>query len=134
MNVFWRSDHCYQWFYDGFLMLLPSRSMVFGGSRPLVKQCDGFNGSLWSTASGGASEEDERHLPGQDQERLASHPDTASQYGQRLGHAQHHQRHPLRPDLSGRYRKLQEGVRDEAKGSAFDQAVGEVMNSRIYKT
>jgi len=28
-------------------MLLPSLSMVFDGSGPLVKQCDGFNGSLW---------------------------------------------------------------------------------------
>ena len=31
-----------------FLMLLPSLSMVFDGSGPLVKQCDGFDGSLWS--------------------------------------------------------------------------------------
>ena len=45
---FGRSDHCHQWFYDGFLMLLPSLSMVFDGSGPLVKRCDGFNGSLWS--------------------------------------------------------------------------------------
>ena len=30
-------------------MLLPSLSMVFDGSRPLVKRCDGFDGSLWST-------------------------------------------------------------------------------------
>ena len=48
LNVFGRSDHCHQWFYDGFLMLLPSLSMVFDGSRPLVKRCDGFDGSLWS--------------------------------------------------------------------------------------
>ena len=45
---FGRSDHCHQWFYDGFLMLLPSLSMVFNGSGPLVKRCDGFDGSLWS--------------------------------------------------------------------------------------
>ena len=49
---FGRSDHCHQWFYDGFLMLLPSLSMVFDGSRPLVKRCDGFDGSLWSTFRG----------------------------------------------------------------------------------
>ena len=30
-------------------MLLPSLSMVFDGSGPLVKRCDGFDGSLWST-------------------------------------------------------------------------------------
>ena len=48
LNVFGRSDHCHQWFYDGFLMLLPSLSMVFDGSGPLVKRCDGFDGSLWS--------------------------------------------------------------------------------------
>ena len=47
---FGRSDHCHQWFYDGFLMLLPSLSMVFDGSGPLVKRCDGFDGSLWSKA------------------------------------------------------------------------------------
>ena len=45
---FGRSDQCHQWFYDGFLMLLPSLSMVFDGSGPLVKRCDGFDGSLWS--------------------------------------------------------------------------------------
>ena len=50
---FGRSDHCHQWFYDGFLMLLPSLSMVFDGSGPLVKRCDGFNGSLWSTIRDG---------------------------------------------------------------------------------
>ena len=33
---------------DGFLMLLPLLSMVFDGSGPLVKRCDGFDGSLWS--------------------------------------------------------------------------------------
>ena len=48
---FGRSDHCHQWFYDGFLMLLPSLSMVFDGFGPLVKQCDGFDGSLWSIQS-----------------------------------------------------------------------------------
>ena len=31
-------------------MLLPSLSMVFDGSGPLVKRCHGFDGSLWSTA------------------------------------------------------------------------------------
>ena len=45
---FGRSDHCNQWFYDGFLILLPSLSMVSDGSGPLVKRCDGFDGSLWS--------------------------------------------------------------------------------------
>ena len=34
----------FQWF----LILLPSLSMVFDGSGPLVKRCDGFDGSLWS--------------------------------------------------------------------------------------
>ena len=34
----------FQWF----LILLPSLSMVFDGSGPLVKQCDGFDGLLWS--------------------------------------------------------------------------------------
>ena len=29
-------------------MLLPSLSMVFDGFGPLVKRCDGFDGSLWS--------------------------------------------------------------------------------------
>ena len=53
MNVFGRSDHCHQWFYDGFLMLLPSLSMVFDGSGPLVKRCDGFDGSLWSKVNNG---------------------------------------------------------------------------------
>ena len=48
LNVFGLSDHCHQWFYDDFLMLLPSLSMVFDGSVPLVKRCDGFDGSLWS--------------------------------------------------------------------------------------
>ena len=48
---FGRSDHCHQWFYDGFLMLLPSLSMVFDGSGPLVKRCDGFDGSLWSNVN-----------------------------------------------------------------------------------
>ena len=47
---FGRSDHCHQWFYDGFLILLPSLSMVFDGSGPLVKRCNGFDGSLWSNA------------------------------------------------------------------------------------
>ena len=35
----------FQWF----LILLPSLSMVFDGSVPLVKRCDGFDGSLWSS-------------------------------------------------------------------------------------
>ena len=34
----------FQWF----LVLLPSLSMVFDGFGPLVKRCDGFDGSLWS--------------------------------------------------------------------------------------
>ena len=34
----------FQWF----LILLPSLSMVFDGFGPLVKRCDGFDGSLWS--------------------------------------------------------------------------------------
>jgi len=34
----------FQWF----LILLPSLSMVFDGSVPLIKRCDGFDGSLWS--------------------------------------------------------------------------------------
>ena len=51
LNVFWAADYCHQWFYDGFLMLLPSLSMVFVGSRPLVNRCDGFDGSLWSSTA-----------------------------------------------------------------------------------
>ena len=35
----------FQWF----LILLPSLSMVFDGSGTLVKRCDGFDGSSWST-------------------------------------------------------------------------------------
>ena len=31
-----------------FFIFLPSLSMVFDGSGPLVKRCDGFDGSLWS--------------------------------------------------------------------------------------
>ena len=34
----------FQWFF----ILLPSLPMVFDGSGPLVKRCDGFDGSLWS--------------------------------------------------------------------------------------
>ena len=34
----------FQWFFT----LLPSLSMVFDGSGPLVKRYDGFDGSLWS--------------------------------------------------------------------------------------
>ena len=34
----------FQWF----LIVLPSLSMVFDGFGPLVKRCDGFDGSLWS--------------------------------------------------------------------------------------
>ena len=48
LHVFWRSDHWHQWFFNGFWILLPLLSMVFDGSGPLVKQCNGFNGSLWS--------------------------------------------------------------------------------------
>ncbi len=47
LNVFWQSDHCHQWFFDGFLIFLPSLSMVFDGSGPLVQRCDGFDGSSW---------------------------------------------------------------------------------------
>ena len=39
--------------FQCFFILLPSASslsMVFDGSGPLVKRCDGFNGSLWSIA------------------------------------------------------------------------------------
>ena len=32
-----------------FLIFLPSVSMVFDGSGPLVERCDGFEGSLWSS-------------------------------------------------------------------------------------
>ena len=49
LNVFWQSDHCHQWFFQWFLILLLSLSMVFDGFGPLVKRCDGFNGSLWSS-------------------------------------------------------------------------------------
>ena len=35
----------FQWFF----ILLSLLSMVFDGSGPLVKRCDGFDGSLWST-------------------------------------------------------------------------------------
>ena len=34
--------------FSMFFILLPSLSMVFNGSGPLVKRCDGFDGSLWS--------------------------------------------------------------------------------------
>ena len=51
LNVFGRSDHCHQCFYDGFFLLLPSLSMVFDGFGPLVERCDGFDGSLWSRSS-----------------------------------------------------------------------------------
>ena len=37
----------FQWF----LIFLPSLSMVFDGSGPLVKRCDGFDGSLWSSVA-----------------------------------------------------------------------------------
>merc|ERR1712074_253086 len=50
LNVFWRSDHCHQWFFDVFLIFLPSLSMVFDGSGPLVERCNGFDGSLWSNS------------------------------------------------------------------------------------
>ena len=40
----------FQWF----LILLTSLSLVFDGSRPLVKRCDGFNGSLWSKSDFGS--------------------------------------------------------------------------------
>ena len=34
-----------------FFIFLPSLSMVFDGSGPLVGRCDGFDGSLWSIES-----------------------------------------------------------------------------------
>ena len=37
----------FQWF----LVLLPSLSMVFDGFGPLVKRCDGFDGSSWSNCN-----------------------------------------------------------------------------------
>ena len=43
----------FQWF----LILLPSLSMVFDGSVPLIKRCDGFDGSLWSTPVAGLNVE-----------------------------------------------------------------------------
>ena len=56
----------FQWF----LILLPSLSMVFDGSVPLIKRCDGFDGSLWSSRDDGreaqstddASERGDQHL------------------------------------------------------------------------
>ena len=34
--------------FQCFFILLPSLLIVFDGSGPLVKRCDGFDGSLWS--------------------------------------------------------------------------------------
>ena len=55
-------DHHHWMFFGGltiaingfsmFFILLPSLSMVFNGSGPLVKGCDGFDGSSWSSAYG----------------------------------------------------------------------------------
>ena len=41
----------FRWFF----IFLPSLSMVFDGSGPLVERCDGFDGSLWSTAAATAA-------------------------------------------------------------------------------
>ena len=49
LNVFWAVWPLPSMVLRWFLMLLPSLSMVFNGSGPLVKRCDGFNGSLWSS-------------------------------------------------------------------------------------
>ena len=35
-------------FFGGLTIAINGFSMVFYGSGPLVKRCDGFNGSLWS--------------------------------------------------------------------------------------
>ena len=45
LNVFWYSDHCQQWFFNGFWVAQPLVSMVFDGQGPLVKRWNGFNGS-----------------------------------------------------------------------------------------
>ena len=61
LNGFW-GDHHHWMFFGGltiaingfsifFFILLPSLLMVFDGSGPLVKRCDGFDGSLWSTSN-----------------------------------------------------------------------------------
>ena len=50
ITVFWRPDHCHQWFSMVFyLATIALLSMVFDGYGPLVKRCDGFDGSLWSS-------------------------------------------------------------------------------------
>ena len=48
LNVFWAVWPLPSMVLRWFLMLLPSLSMVFDGSGPLVNRCDGFDGSLWS--------------------------------------------------------------------------------------
>ena len=48
LNVFLGVQPLEPMVFRWFLMLLPSLLMVFDGSGPLVKQCDGFDGSLWS--------------------------------------------------------------------------------------
>ena len=45
LNVFWYSDHCQRWFFNGFWIAQPLVSMVFDGQGPLVKRWNGFNGS-----------------------------------------------------------------------------------------
>ena len=57
-NGFWGDHH--HWFFlavwplpsmvfQWVFIFLPSLSMVFDGYGPLVKRCNGFDGSLWST-------------------------------------------------------------------------------------
>ena len=53
LNVFWYSDHCQRWFFNGFWVAQPLASMVFDGQGPLVKLWNGFNGSNRSSASVG---------------------------------------------------------------------------------
>ena len=56
-NGFWRKHHHWMFFgsltiannvFQWILVLLPSLSMVFNDFGPLVKQCNGFDGSSWS--------------------------------------------------------------------------------------
>ena len=50
IKCFWYSDHCQQWFFNGFGVAPPLVSMVFDGQGPLVKRWNGFNGSNRSSA------------------------------------------------------------------------------------
>ena len=43
LNVFWYSDHCQRWFFNGFWVAQPLVSMVFDGQGPLVKWWNGEN-------------------------------------------------------------------------------------------